>query len=114
MKLDPDNDEKTVIIGEELAPEEEEALVNFLKENKSVFAWSAQDLHGVSRQVIEHNLNMKPRVKPKKQKVRKMSDEKVEAIKVEVKRLLEARVIREVQYPQWLTNTVPVKKKYGK
>jgi hypothetical protein len=43
-----------------------------------------------------------------------MSDEKVAAAKAEVQRLLDAGFIREVQYPNWLTNVVMVKKKNGK
>jgi hypothetical protein len=43
-----------------------------------------------------------------------MSDDKVVAVKSEVQRLLDATVIREVMYPKWLANTVPVKKKNGK
>ena len=48
------------------------------------------------------------------QKLRKMSDDKVAAVKAEVQRLLDAKVIREVKYPTWLANTMPVKKKNGK
>jgi hypothetical protein len=43
-----------------------------------------------------------------------MSDEKAAAVKAEVQRLLDAKVIREVKYPTWLANTIPVKKKNGK
>jgi hypothetical protein len=43
-----------------------------------------------------------------------MFDDKVVAVKSEVQMLLDATVIREVMYPKWLANTVPVKKKYGK
>ena len=43
-----------------------------------------------------------------------MCDDKVAAVKVEVQRLLDAKVIREVKYPTWLANTIPVKKKNGK
>jgi hypothetical protein len=43
-----------------------------------------------------------------------MSDEKVPAAKAEVQRLLDTGLIREVQYPSWLTNVVMVKKKDGK
>jgi hypothetical protein len=51
---------------------------------------------------------------PKKQKLRKMSEEKVKAVEAEVQRLQDAKVIREVKYPVWLANTVPMKKKNGK
>jgi hypothetical protein len=43
-----------------------------------------------------------------------MSDDKVAAVKAEVQRLLDANVIREVKYPTWLANSVPVKKKNKK
>ena len=43
-----------------------------------------------------------------------MSDKKVVTVKAEVQGLLDAKVIREVKYPTWLANTVPVKKKNGK
>jgi hypothetical protein len=39
-----------------------------------------------------------------------MSEDKAEGARNEVKRLLSARVIREVTYPEWLDNTVMVKK----
>jgi hypothetical protein len=50
----------------------------------------------------------------KKQNLRKKSEEKVKAVEAEVQRLQDAKVIREVLYPVWLANTVPVKKKNGK
>jgi hypothetical protein len=43
-----------------------------------------------------------------------MVEEKVEAMKVKVRRLLDAGFIREVTYPEWLANVVMVKKKNGK
>jgi hypothetical protein len=43
-----------------------------------------------------------------------MAEEKMEAAKLEVQRLLDASFIREVTYPEWLVNVVMVKKKNGK
>jgi hypothetical protein len=40
-----------------------------------------------------------PNAKPKKKKLRKMSEEKIEVAKAEVQRLLDASFIREVVYP---------------
>ena len=106
--------DKEVTISATLAPEEEQSLLEFLNKNQDVFAWSASDLRGVSRDIIEHKLDIDPKIRPKKQKLRKMSGDKVTAVKVEVQRLLDAKVIREVKYPTWLANTVPVKKKNSK
>jgi hypothetical protein len=55
-------------------------------------------------------LAIDPSVRPKKQWLRKMSDKKTEAAKVEVHRLLEAKFIEPVAYPTWLTNVVMVQK----
>jgi hypothetical protein len=44
----------------------------------------------------------------------KMSDEKTEATKAEVHRLLEARFIEPIAYPTWLANVVMVQKKSSK
>jgi hypothetical protein len=54
---------------------------------------------GVSRDVIEHRLQVSPSARPKKHKLCKMPEEKVEAAKAEVQRLLNAGFIREVAYP---------------
>jgi hypothetical protein len=43
-----------------------------------------------------------------------MSDEKIEATKAEVHRLLKANFIEPVTYPMWLANIVMVQKKSGK
>jgi hypothetical protein len=82
--------------------------------NKDVFAWTANDLCGVNRDVIEHSLNVDPSFRPRKQRLRKMSDDKAKGAQNEVERLLSAGVIREVTYLEWLANTVMVKKANGK
>jgi hypothetical protein len=109
-----DMPDRAVTIGAHLSAEEDKNLVQFLKKNKDVFAWSAKDLQGVDSDIIEHALETDERIPPKKQKLRKMSEEKVKAVEAEVQRLQDAQVIREVKYPVWLANTVPVKKKNGK
>jgi hypothetical protein len=108
-----DMPDRVVTIGAHLNLEEEKELTQFLNRNKDVFAWSAKDLQGVDRDIIEHALEIDERIPPKKQKLRKMSEEKVKAVEAKVQRLQDAKVIREVKYPVWLANTVPVKKKNG-
>jgi hypothetical protein len=114
VPLDPATPKQTVIISEDLTSQDEEKLLSCLSKNKDVFAWSTLDLVGVSRTVIEHSLGIDPSVRPKKQWLRKMSDEKIEATKAEVHRLLEANFIEPVVYPTWLANVVMVQKKSGK
>jgi hypothetical protein len=55
-----------------------------------------------------------PSFRLRKQRLQKISDDKAEGAQNEVKRLLNASVIREVKYPKCLANTVMVKKANGK
>jgi hypothetical protein len=78
-----------------MGPEEQAELLQFLDKNSDVFAWSTSDLIGISREVIEHKLQVNPNAQPKKQKLCKMSEEKIEAVKAKVQRMLDAGFIRE-------------------
>jgi SOS response regulatory protein OraA/RecX len=55
-------------------------------------------LQGVDRDIIERTLKTDEKITPKKQKLRKMSKEKVKEVEAEVQRLQDAKVIREVLY----------------
>jgi hypothetical protein len=114
MLLCEDIADQRVLLGSQLSDEQEKTLIRFLFNNKDVFAWTTNDLCGVNRHVIEHSLNVDPSFRPRKQRLRKLSDDKAEGARNEVKRLLSAGVIREVTYPEWLANTVMVKKVNGK
>ena len=103
-----------VIIGKGLEESEEARLIQFLRNNQDVFAWSSLDLRGVSQEVIEHELRVNPKAKPVKQGQRTMSEERKKVAQAEVQTLLDASVISEVQYPEWLANVVMVLKKNGK
>jgi hypothetical protein len=89
-------------------------LLAFLDKNKGVFAWSISDLVVVTRDAIKHKLQVKPSAKPRKQRLKNMSKEKIEAAKPEVQRLLNTGFSREVTLPQWLANVFIVQKKNGK
>jgi hypothetical protein len=101
--------EQKVLFGSQLSEEQKKDLSKFLFNNRDVFVWSANDLCGVNRDVMEHSFNVDPAIRPRKQKLRKMLDDKAKGARNEVKRLLSAGVIREVTYPEWLANTVMVR-----
>ena len=69
---------------------------------------------GVDPTVITHRLNINPSFKPVKQKRRSFAPERQKAINEEVGKLLQAKAIRVVEYPEWLANVVLVKKANGK
>jgi hypothetical protein len=114
MLLCEDIADQRVLLGSQLSDEQEKTLLRFLFNNKDVFSWTAKDLCGVNIDVIEHSLNVDPSFRPRKQRLRKMSEDKAEGDRNEVKRLPSVGVIREVTYPEWLANTVMLKKDNGK
>ena len=60
--------------------------------------------------MITHRLNVNPSFKPVKKKRRSFALERQKVINEEVDKLLQAKAIREVEYPEWLANVVLVKK----
>ena len=63
---------------------------------------------------ICHHLNVNPTVVPKRQPHQRSSKKHVEAVKEKVDKLKQAGAIKETFYPEWLANTVVVKKKSEK
>lgn len=99
INLDDSDPKKCVGIGADLDTGIQESLIKFLKANIDTFPWSIHDMVGISLDVISHKLNVDPTFKPVKQKRRKLGAERAKAVFDEVKKLLEARLIIEVQYP---------------
>jgi hypothetical protein len=67
----------------------------------------------IPREVIKHKLGIDPSYKPIKQKERRSTLERHEAIWQEVNKLVEAGFIRPVDYLNWLVNPVLVEKHDG-
>jgi hypothetical protein len=69
---------------------------------------------GIPREVAEHSLDILPHSRAVQQRLHCFEEERRRAIRVELRKLLEARFIKEVFHPTWLANPVLVKKKNGK
>ena len=79
-----------------------------------VFAWKQEDMGGVDPSVITHRLNVNPSFKQVKQKRRSFAPDRQKEINEDVGKLLQAKAIIEVAYPEWLANIVLVKKANNK
>jgi hypothetical protein len=55
---------------------------------------------GVPRNLIEHSLNVDPKATPKRQHLRRFTDNRQDAIKKELTKLLADGFIREVFHPE--------------
>nr|XP_023925793.1 uncharacterized protein LOC112037214 [Quercus suber] len=83
------------------------------KENHT---WTIEEKEKEKMEALEtvELLNVDPERKPVKQRRRVFAPERDQAVTDEVNKLLVAGFIREVYYPDWLINIVPVKKANGK
>ncbi|CAL2256249.1 unnamed protein product [Prunus armeniaca] len=101
LNLGTNEDPRPIFVSALLNPSEEESYHKLLLEYKDVFAWTYKEIPCLDPKVAVHHLTVKPR----------MCSELLSQIKAEVDKLIAAGFIREVKYPMWITNIVPVKKK---
>lgn len=108
--LNPERPGHTVRLGRQLSEENQESLIQVLKENSDLFAWKPEDVKGIDPEIAVHRLNIKPRIKPVIQKRRHFSEQQNEIIKKEMEKLLEIGHIERIQFPRWIANVVLVPK----
>ncbi|XP_022032871.1 uncharacterized protein LOC110933979 [Helianthus annuus] len=105
--------DQMVTIGDTLSPEIRNDLKQLLRRNVDIFAFEHSDMTGVPRDKAEHKLATLPDVKPVAQGKRSMAPNRRAAVVKEVRKLVEAGILRETQYHTWVSNPVMVKKPDG-
>nr|GEY91480.1 reverse transcriptase domain-containing protein [Tanacetum cinerariifolium] len=108
VSLHPNFPDQEVVVGGSLFDKGRTELCALLKKNLDIFAWQPSDVTGVPRFVAEHRLNIREGCPPVRQKNRGQAPERAKAIQAEVQKLVEARIIREVYYHDWLSNPVMI------
>ncbi|CAL9000860.1 unnamed protein product, partial [Prunus brigantina] len=111
--LNEEHPDRCVKIGTALDPNLRELFIDFLRQHAEVFAWSYEDMPGISPDVISHKLSISPTCKPVRQKRQSYDTERYEAMRNEVDKLKAIGFIREATYPVWLANSVMVRKAKG-
>ncbi|GJT72688.1 reverse transcriptase domain-containing protein [Tanacetum coccineum] len=110
VAIHPNFSDQEVAIGGTLSAKGQTELCSLMKENLDIFAWQLSDMTGVPRSVAEHRLNIREGYLPVRQKKKGQSLEHAKAILAEVQKLVEAGIMKEVYYHDWLSNPVMVKK----
>nr|GEV90286.1 reverse transcriptase domain-containing protein [Tanacetum cinerariifolium] len=113
VALHPDFLDHEVAIEGTLSEKGRTKLCSILKKNLDIFAWKPSHMTGVPLSVAEHWLNIREGYLPVQQKKRGQAPERAKAIQAEVQNLVEAGIMREVYYHDWLSNPVMVKKHDG-
>nr|GEX29848.1 reverse transcriptase domain-containing protein [Tanacetum cinerariifolium] len=108
--LHPNFPDQEVVVGGSLSDRGRTELCALLKKNLDIFAWQPSDMTEVPRSVAEHRLNIRDGCPPVRQKKRGQASERAKAIQAKVQKHVEARIMREVYYHDWLSNPIMVKK----
>ena len=114
INLGDQEDVRETKISVHVLPQLKDGMIQALIDYKDVFACFYDDMRGLSTELVAHKLPTDPAFPPVKQKLRKFKTDVSIKIKEEIMKQLEAKVIRVVRYPMWLSNVVPVPKKDGK
>lgn len=88
-------------------------LAKILKQYKDIFVWSSSDLGIIPHSIAEHKLGIPEGTKLAFQKKMAFAKARQDVIKKELKDLLEARIIKPINFPECLSNQVVVAKPKG-
>jgi hypothetical protein len=102
---------RPTFVNKNLSVDYKNNLAEFLRDYVDCFAWNYQEMSGLSRDLVEHQLSIKAGFRPFKQHARRYNPLMYDQIKEEIGRLLKANFIRPCKYVEWISNIVPVKKK---
>jgi hypothetical protein len=102
---------RPTFVNKTLETDPRDEMIGLLKEYSDCFAWNYTEMPGLSREIVEHQLPIKPGFRPFKQRARTFRPDLLPRIKDEIHRLLEADFIRPCRYAEWVSNIVPVEKK---
>nr|GFA39143.1 reverse transcriptase domain-containing protein [Tanacetum cinerariifolium] len=102
--------EQAVMIGFTLTEGGRNKLCGLLHRNLDIFAWKLTDMTGVPRHIAEHRLNVREGCSSVRQTKRGQAGDRNQPIPEEVRKLVEAGIMMEVHYHDWLSNLVMVKK----
>src|SRR4051812_11323938 len=114
VNIGTDEEKKEIKIGAELEDTVKQRLIQMLRDNVEIFAWSYEDMPGLDADIVVHRLPIKENSPPVKQKLRRSRPDMAQKIKEEVEKQFNAGFLKVVNYPPWIANIVPVPKKDGK
>ncbi|XP_016168479.1 uncharacterized protein LOC107611027 [Arachis ipaensis] len=101
-----DSEAKFTFVNRNLPHELKESLVEIIRKNGDLFAWTPAYMPGIDPIVMSHHLVVRAEAKPVAQMRRKISQERADEVARQTAGLLDAGFIRELEYSTWLSNVV--------
>ncbi|RDY08166.1 Retrovirus-related Pol polyprotein from transposon 17.6, partial [Mucuna pruriens] len=102
-----------VIIANNLHQEQEDKLLNVLRQHKKAIGWKLFDLPRINPSIYMHRILMEEEAKPIRQQQRRMNLTILDVVKKEVTKLLAIGIIYPISNSQWVILVQVVPKKFG-
>ena len=107
------NEKLPVIIARDLLPEQEEKLLNILRQNMKAIGWILVNILGISPSTCIHRIQLEKGVKLVRQPQRRLKPLILDVVKKEVSKLLVAGIIYPISNSKWVSPVQVVPKKIG-
>ncbi|XP_072084494.1 uncharacterized protein [Arachis hypogaea] len=108
-----DNDTYLVIINSSLSKDQEEELINVLRQHKDAIGWTLSYLKRISPSMCMHKIPLDEDAKPLRQPQRRLNPSMQEVVQKEVLKLWQAGVIYPISDSPWVNPIQVVLKKGG-
>ncbi|RDY07781.1 hypothetical protein CR513_08042, partial [Mucuna pruriens] len=102
-----------VIIANNLLQEQEDKLLQVLRQHKKAIGWKLFDLPGINPFICMHRILMEEEANPIRQQQRRMNPTILDMVKKEVTKLFTAGIIYPISDSQWVSPVQVVPKKSG-
>ena len=106
-----ENETLPLIISSKLTREQENKLVEVLKQHKEAMGWSIADIKGISPTTCMHRILLENDAKPVRQPQKRLNPPMMEVVKAEILKLLQASIIYPISNSEWVSPTQVVPKK---
>uniref|UniRef100_A0A803QQ68 Uncharacterized protein n=1 Tax=Cannabis sativa TaxID=3483 RepID=A0A803QQ68_CANSA len=113
VSISDEDPTRTIRVGRNLPLSIRENIINTIRRNQDVLAWSYLDMTGIDRNTICHAFNIREDATPVHEKGRLLDLVRAKVVKVEVDKLIAKNFFWEALYLAWLANPVLVLKPNG-
>jgi hypothetical protein len=107
------NDTLLVIIASDLHKDQEDNLLEVLKEHKEAIGWTVADLKGIDPSICMHRIHLEEGARPSCEAQRRLNPYMKEVGMKEVVKLLDPGIIYPISDSKWISPTQVVPKKSG-
>jgi hypothetical protein len=105
------NETLLVIIASDLQQDQEDNLLEVLKEHKEAIGWTVIDLKRIDPSICMHRIHLEEGARPSREAQRRLNPNMKEVVMKEVVKLLDAGIIYPISDSKWISPTQVVPKK---